>query len=73
MRKFYLAETTLLRMEAMLQYSFFSPLKTRLHENECQRRTSATIATHDMSAIKLPLTYKAMRPSIMKVSVSNYS
>ncbi|GMT19236.1 hypothetical protein PFISCL1PPCAC_10533, partial [Pristionchus fissidentatus] len=38
----------------------FINLQTRLHSNECGQRTRATIGTHDMNALKLPLRYLAL-------------
>ncbi|KAF8359920.1 hypothetical protein PRIPAC_94915, partial [Pristionchus pacificus] len=38
----------------------FINLQTRLHSNECIQRTRATIGTHDVSALSLPLRYLAL-------------
>lgn len=37
----------------------FLSLQTKLHENECDMRTRATIATHSVSQMNFPLLYKA--------------
>lgn len=40
----------------------FISLQTKLHKDVCANRTVATIATHDLAAIKGPLTYTAHEP-----------
>lgn len=47
-------------------YKRFIQLQTRLHENVCDKRQSATIATHDLKMIKGPLVYTAMEPNKMQ-------
>jgi len=37
----------------------FLSLQTKLHENECDMRTRATIATHNATGLKFPLVFKA--------------
>jgi len=34
-----------------------SVFQTKLHEDICEKRTAATIATHDLQLVKGPLTY----------------
>jgi len=41
----------------------FIALQTRLHDNECKKRTVATIATHDLSKVGTVLTYDARPPA----------
>lgn len=43
--------------------------QTRLHEGICEKRLVATIATHDLKAVKPPLIYDAMNPAQTMVSV----
>ena len=38
-------------------------IQTRLHEGICEKRLSATIATHDLSLVKAPLLYDAKEPT----------
>ncbi|XP_075882231.1 leucine-rich repeat-containing protein 47 [Nelusetta ayraudi] len=45
----------------------FLVAQTKLHDELCGRRTTATIATHDMQLIKLPLTYDVRPPTQLKV------
>ncbi|ELT93616.1 hypothetical protein CAPTEDRAFT_180705 [Capitella teleta] len=45
----------------------FIALQTKLHETVCQKRLAATIATHDLASIKLPLVYSAKAPAAMKL------
>lgn len=42
-------------------------LQTKLHEDLCEKRTVATIATHDLRAIRGPLLYTARPPQDLKV------
>lgn len=42
-------------------------LQTKLHEDLCEKRTAATIATHDLSAVRGPLLYTARPPQDLKV------
>uniref|UniRef100_A0A2C9JGF0 B3/B4 tRNA-binding domain-containing protein n=1 Tax=Biomphalaria glabrata TaxID=6526 RepID=A0A2C9JGF0_BIOGL len=46
----------------------FINLQTRLHESICEKRQTATIATHDMKLIKGPLTYDAARPHLIQIT-----
>lgn len=45
----------------------FLQIQTKLHKGVCANRTIATIATHDLSAIKGPLKYTALEPTSFKV------
>lgn len=42
-------------------------LQTKLHEDICEKRTAATIATHDLRAVRGPLVYTARPPQDLKV------
>ncbi|XP_042199725.1 leucine-rich repeat-containing protein 47 [Callorhinchus milii] len=46
----------------------FLTLQTKLHEDICQKRTLATIATHDLRLVKGPLLYDARPSHTLKVS-----
>ena len=47
---------------------FFSLLtQTKLHENECDMRTRATIATHNATDLKFPLVFKASSTEHTKI------
>ena len=50
---------------------FYFFYQTKLHDGICQKRVTATIATHDLSMVKHPLTYEARRPREMKVRAYN--
>ncbi|XP_031566774.1 leucine-rich repeat-containing protein 47-like [Actinia tenebrosa] len=41
----------------------FITIQTKLHESICDQRTVATIATHDLSTLTLPLMYDAAAPT----------
>ena len=41
--------------------------QTKLHDELCVRRTTATIATHDLQLLKSPLVYEARPPADLKV------
>lgn len=43
-------------------------LQTKLHEDLCEKRTAATIATHDLGAVRGPLLYTARPPEDLKVT-----
>ncbi|KAK1340566.1 hypothetical protein QTO34_019137 [Cnephaeus nilssonii] len=43
-------------------------LTTKLHEDLCEKRTAATIATHDLRAVRGPLLYTARPPQDLKVT-----
>ncbi|KAJ8016676.1 hypothetical protein DPEC_G00009720 [Dallia pectoralis] len=45
----------------------FLVAQTKLHDDLCGKRTSATIATHDMQRLKGPLVYDARPPSMLKI------
>ncbi|XP_037684626.1 leucine-rich repeat-containing protein 47 [Choloepus didactylus] len=45
----------------------FLTSQTKLHEDMCEKRTAATIATHDLGAIKGPLLYGARPPQDLKI------
>jgi len=48
-------------------FKSFINLQTKLHENECDMRTTATIATHSSEQLKFPLRYEAMPTSDIKM------
>ncbi|NXH18788.1 LRC47 protein, partial [Bucco capensis] len=45
----------------------FLSAQTKLHEDICEKRTAATIATHDLQLIKAPLTYDVQPPDQLKI------
>ncbi|XP_070812460.1 leucine-rich repeat-containing protein 47 [Pituophis catenifer annectens] len=45
----------------------FLSVQTKLHEDICEKRTSATIATHDLQLVKGPLVYEARAPEELKI------
>ncbi|XP_004607265.2 leucine-rich repeat-containing protein 47 [Sorex araneus] len=45
----------------------FLALQTKLHEELCEKRTAATIATHDLQAVRGPLLYTARPPEDLKI------
>ncbi|KYO31398.1 leucine-rich repeat-containing protein 47 [Alligator mississippiensis] len=45
----------------------FLSAQTKLHEDICEKRTAATIATHDLQLIKGPLLYDAQPPNDLKI------
>ncbi|XP_061701100.1 leucine-rich repeat-containing protein 47 [Syngnathoides biaculeatus] len=45
----------------------FLVAQTKLHEDVCGKRTTATIATHDVQLLKGPLTYDAKPPTQLKI------
>ncbi|XP_036601176.1 leucine-rich repeat-containing protein 47 [Trichosurus vulpecula] len=45
----------------------FLSMQTKLHEDICEKRTAATIATHDLKLIKGPLVYGAQSPQELKI------
>ncbi|MEE6511543.1 hypothetical protein FKM82_018151 [Ascaphus truei] len=47
--------------------SLFFPGETKLHEEICEKRTLATIATHDLRLVRGPLLYDARPPKEFKV------
>ncbi|CAG5120834.1 unnamed protein product [Candidula unifasciata] len=46
----------------------FINLQTRLHDTICERRQTATIATHDLKAVKGPLVYDAVLPHLIQIT-----
>ncbi|XP_072305447.1 leucine-rich repeat-containing protein 47 [Eucyclogobius newberryi] len=46
----------------------FLVAQTKLHEDLCGKRTTATIATHDVRLLKGPLTYGVKPPSQLKIT-----
>ncbi|KFU95420.1 Leucine-rich repeat-containing protein 47, partial [Chaetura pelagica] len=46
----------------------FLSLQTKLHEDVCEKRTAATIATHDLQLIKGPLVYDVQPPDELKIT-----
>lgn len=45
----------------------FLTAQTKLHEDLCEKRTAATIATHDLRAVRRPLLYTARPPQDLKI------
>ncbi|XP_029689128.1 leucine-rich repeat-containing protein 47 [Takifugu rubripes] len=45
----------------------FLMAQTKLHEDVCDKRTIATIATHDLQLVKGPLTYDVKSPTELKI------
>ncbi|NXG38948.1 LRC47 protein, partial [Dromaius novaehollandiae] len=45
----------------------FLSAQTKLHEDICEKRTAATIATHDLQLIKGPLIYDVQPPGELKI------
>ncbi|XP_063001497.1 leucine-rich repeat-containing protein 47 [Elgaria multicarinata webbii] len=45
----------------------FLSTQTKLHEDVCEKRTAATIATHDLRLVKGPLLYDARPPEDLKI------
>ncbi|KAM6336630.1 centrosomal protein of 104 kDa isoform 4-T12 [Alca torda] len=46
----------------------FLSAQTKLHEDICEKRTAATIATHDLQLIKGPLLYDVQPPDELKIT-----
>ncbi|KAK2513576.1 Lrrc47 [Columba guinea] len=46
----------------------FLTAQTKLHEDICERRTAATIATHDLQLIKGPLLYDVRPPEELQIT-----
>ncbi|XP_054503827.2 leucine-rich repeat-containing protein 47 [Agelaius phoeniceus] len=46
----------------------FLTMQTKLHEDICEKRTVATIATHDLQLVKAPLTYDVQPPDELKIA-----
>uniref|UniRef100_A0A8C6YZN3 Leucine rich repeat containing 47 n=1 Tax=Nothoprocta perdicaria TaxID=30464 RepID=A0A8C6YZN3_NOTPE len=46
----------------------FLAAQTKLHEDICEKRTAATIATHDLQLIRGPLTYSVQPPDELKIT-----
>ncbi|XP_058246594.1 leucine-rich repeat-containing protein 47 [Hemibagrus wyckioides] len=45
----------------------FLAAQTKLHDDICGKRTTATIATHDLSSLKGPLQYDARPPDVLRI------
>ncbi|KAM9270134.1 leucine-rich repeat-containing protein 47 [Morus bassanus] len=45
----------------------FLSAQTKLHEDICEKRTAATIATHDLQLVKGPLIYDVQPPDELKI------
>ncbi|XP_036435027.1 leucine-rich repeat-containing protein 47 [Colossoma macropomum] len=45
----------------------FLVAQTKLHDEICAKRTTATIATHDLSLLKAPLEYDARPPDVLRI------
>ncbi|ERE82736.1 centrosomal protein [Cricetulus griseus] len=45
----------------------FLNCQTKLHDDLCEKRTAATIATHDLQAVRGPLLYAARPPEDLKI------
>jgi len=48
-------------------FKSFITLQTKLHENVCDMRTRATIATHNFESLIFPLTYEALPVSTIEI------
>lgn len=46
----------------------FLVAQTKLHDDLCGKRTTATIATHDVQLLKAPLTYDVKPPTQLKIT-----
>uniref|UniRef100_A0A0B7A6W0 B3/B4 tRNA-binding domain-containing protein n=2 Tax=Arion vulgaris TaxID=1028688 RepID=A0A0B7A6W0_9EUPU len=46
----------------------FINLQTKLHDTICEKRQTATIATHDLKLVKGPLTYDAVLPQFIQIT-----
>ncbi|XP_051027691.1 leucine-rich repeat-containing protein 47 [Acomys russatus] len=46
----------------------FLTCQTKLHDDLCEKRTAATIATHDLQAVRGPLLYAARPPEDLKIA-----
>ncbi|NXA51997.1 LRC47 protein, partial [Nothocercus julius] len=46
----------------------FLAAQTKLHEDICEKRTAATIATHDLQLIRGPLIYSVQPPGELKIT-----
>nr|XP_008119421.1 PREDICTED: leucine-rich repeat-containing protein 47 [Anolis carolinensis] len=46
----------------------FLSVQTKLHEDVCEKRTAATIATHDLRLVKGPLLYDVRPPDDLKIT-----
>ncbi|NXL91901.1 LRC47 protein, partial [Alectura lathami] len=46
----------------------FLAAQTKLHEDICEKRTAATIATHDLQLVRGPLTYDVQPPAELKIT-----
>uniref|UniRef100_T1J910 B3/B4 tRNA-binding domain-containing protein n=1 Tax=Strigamia maritima TaxID=126957 RepID=T1J910_STRMM len=49
------------------KFKKFIALQSKLHDNECEKRNSATIATHDLAKIQANLIYDALPPNEIKL------
>lgn len=49
------------------KFKGFITLQTKLHDTSCQKRQAATIATHDLRSVKLPLKYDAKFPQHLQI------
>ncbi|XP_076107801.1 leucine-rich repeat-containing protein 47-like [Mytilus galloprovincialis] len=49
-------------------YKHFITLQTKLHDEICQKRQAATIATHDLKSIKKPIVYDAKSPHALMIT-----
>ncbi|BFZ04597.1 hypothetical protein BsWGS_07636 [Bradybaena similaris] len=46
----------------------FINLQTKLHDTVCEKRQTATIATHDLKLVKGPLVYDAVLPHLIQIT-----
>ncbi|NWR75862.1 LRC47 protein, partial [Centropus unirufus] len=46
----------------------FLSMQTKLHEDICEKRTAATIATHDLRLVKGPLLYDVQPPEELRIT-----
>ena len=52
---------------SLLSMAIILCFQTKLHDGVCQKRQAATIATHDLKSVKLPLKYDAQFPQVLQV------
>jgi Leucine-rich repeat (LRR) protein len=57
-----------LDLKSAVNFKQFLNLQTKLHEDSCEKRTLATIATHDLLSIKGNLFYEAKEADSIKVN-----
>jgi phenylalanyl-tRNA synthetase beta chain len=53
------------------KYQSFISLQDKLHSNLARNRTLVAIGTHDLSTVKGPFTYEALKPADIKFAPLN--